>query len=111
MAQEYAKRFYKSKAWQSCRTAYIGKRRMIDGGMCEVCGERIGYIVHHTITLTPSNIKNPDVSLNHEHLRYECKECHDLEPGHYYDAKGIKKLVAGFDADGNPIDRRSIAPQ
>ena len=38
--------------------------------------------MHHKILLTPSNINSYEVSLNWEHLRYECKECHDKNEGH-----------------------------
>ena len=41
-----------------------------------------GYIVHHLVTLTPENIGNPAVSLNHSLLAYVCKECHDAYEGH-----------------------------
>ena len=35
--REFAKAFYKSKAWQQCRAGYIAYRRGLDGGMCEIC--------------------------------------------------------------------------
>lgn len=103
MAKEWAKKFYKSKAWQQCRRSYISKRINRDGGMCEVCKEAPGYIVHHKINLTPVNIKDPDVALNHCNLKYECKQCHDKEDGHYMDACNKTKSYCIFDADGNPI--------
>lgn len=83
MAKEFAKSLYNSKAWRDCRQSYIDYRVSVDGGMCEECGEEIGYIVHHTILLTPDNIHDPSVSLNHEHLKYECKQCHDKEEKHF----------------------------
>lgn len=104
--REFAESFYKSKAWQSCRTGFIQERVRIDGGLCQVCRERLGYIVHHKILLTPENINDPEISLNWEHLSYECKPCHDLHEGH-----GVKKTVlpvCEFDSDGNPI---GIAPE
>lgn len=100
--KEFAKTFYKSKAWQQCRRSYIAKRRMIDGGVCEVCHQRIGYIVHHKEHLTPDNINDPETTLNHENLSYECKQCHDEHEGH-----GIKRKTNGlrivFDEEGQPI--------
>ena len=42
----FAKTFYNSPAWQSCRAAYISRRRQIDGGMCEGCGKS-SYIRQH----------------------------------------------------------------
>ena len=86
IAKEWGKAFYKSKQWVRCKAAYIAKRIMIDGGMCGVCKKNPGYMVHHEITLTPENINDPEISLNHELLSYECKECHDKHEGH-----GIKQ--------------------
>ncbi|MBS6503989.1 MAG: hypothetical protein KH415_20655 [Clostridium sp.] len=83
MAKEWAIKFYKSTKWLKCRSSYISYRISVDGGLCEACKERLGKIVHHTILLTPNNINNPEVSLNHEYLRYECKKCHDRNEGHF----------------------------
>ena len=52
MAREFAKRFYKSKAWQECRASYLKSV----GGLCERCYKK-GLIVpattvHHKIWLT-----------------------------------------------------------
>lgn len=101
MAKAWAKKFYRSDAWLSCRNGYIQERVRIDAGMCEVCKEQLGYIVHHKITLTPQNIKNPEVSLNWDNLSYECKDCHDKHDGH-----GVKRTISpvcAFDFDGNPL--------
>ena len=107
--KDFAKRFYMSKAWQRCRASYIAKRMAIDGGVCQVCGREQGYIVHHITALTESNINNPNISLNHNNLRYECKACHDEEEGHYLDGKGIRRLVCVFDENGQPAtDLRRI---
>lgn len=106
MAQEWAKAFYKSKRWQRCKQSYIDGRILIDGGMCEECHKRAGYIVHHKIMLTPDNINDPNVSLNHNELEYVCKDCHDLFDGHGLN-KGVKPLCV-FDAEGNPISLREI---
>ena len=83
MAREFAKKFYKSKAWLNCRQSYIEYRISVDGGYCEECQEELGKMVHHTILLTEGNINNPEISLNHEHLKYECKKCHDKEDEHF----------------------------
>lgn len=101
MAKEWAKWFYKGKPWKRCRDGYIQERIRIDGGMCEVCHEQLGYIVHHKIMLTPENIKDPNISLNWQHLSYECKDCHDQHEGH--GVKRALKLVCAFDLEGNPI--------
>lgn len=105
MAKEFAKKFYKSKEWKDCRKSYIAERRAIDGGLCENCHEKVGYIVHHKIILTPKNIVNPEIALNHKFLSYECKDCHDKHEGH-----GINQsdeVICAFDEEGNPI---SILP-
>lgn len=99
MAKEFAKAFYNSKAWQRCRQSYINKRKAIDGGLCEVCHEQLGYIVHHIEPLTPNNINNASVTLNHNNLRYDCKECHDREDVHTF----IKGAKCSFDESGQPI--------
>ena len=102
MAKPWAKAFYKSDPWLACRGGYIAERRRIDGGMCEVCRERLGYIVHHKIQLTQQNIQDPAVTLNWKNLSYECKDCHDQHEGH-----GVKHSVlpvCSFDSDGNPIE-------
>ena len=106
MAQDFAKAFYKSKKWIKCRESYIQYRMNVDGGLCEECQENPGYIVHHEIILTPENISNPDVSLNHDYLEYVCKDCHDLFEGHGLN-KGIKPLCI-FDKTGQPISLREI---
>lgn len=92
MAQEFAKKFYKSKAWLKCRGSYTANRITIDGGLCERCKGRIGYIVHHKIKLNKSNINNPDISLTHCNLEYVCKQCHDDD--HYKDMHGEDKLLS-----------------
>lgn len=103
--KEFAKKFYKSKTWKKCRASYISKRRMIDGGLCEICGKRLGYIVHHKKALTPENIGDPEISLSHDNLEYVCKPCHDEEEGHFIQRK---KGNCSFDADGQPIDKRKL---
>lgn len=61
--QPWATRFYASARWKKCRAGYIKFRRTIDGGLCEECRDKPGYIVHHKRALTPDNITDPDVSL------------------------------------------------
>lgn len=78
-APEQQRAFYKSKAWQQCRAAYISKV----GGLCERCLAhgivRPGYIVHHKKYITPETITNPEVLLNHDNLEYLCMDCHNNE--------------------------------
>lgn len=104
MAKKWAKSFYKSKAWIRCRNSYIKKRIKIDGGLCEVCHEAAGYMVHHKIILTPENISNPEVSLNHDLLSYECKTCHDEHEGHGISKRGAG-LIVTFDENGQPVPK------
>ena len=106
MARDFAEAFYKRSPWLRCKNAYIKNRIMIDGGICEECGSRSGYIVHHKILLTADNINNPQVSLNHENLEYVCKRCHDLFDGHGV-GKAHKPLCV-FDEEGQPISMREI---
>lgn len=103
MAKEFAKAFYKSREWRRCRESYIAKRIAADGGMCEICHERLGYYVHHKILLTPDNITDPMVTLNHELLEYACKHCHDREEGHFLAQEKRKEKRYCFDESGNPV--------
>lgn len=97
--KDYAKSFYKSAKWKKCRTAYISSRTRIDGGMCEECGEVVGYIVHHKILLTQQNISNSSVTLDFANLEYVCKKCHDKFENH-----GLNKSKSTilFDKNGQP---------
>lgn len=79
--QEFAKRFYKSKAWQRCR-AYVWSR---DRGLCVDCMRR-GIVtpaeeVHHVKPITPENINDPGITLNPENLISLCRECHKARHG------------------------------
>lgn len=103
--KEFAKKFYNSSAWRQCRASYISERIKTDGGLCEKCGQRVGYIVHHKIALTPGTINNPEISLSHDNLMYVCKPCHDEEEGHFVRRK---KGCCVFAADGQPIDMRKL---
>ncbi len=77
--KDFAKGFYRSKAWQRTRTAYISSA----GGLCEDClGKglyRPGEIVHHIIPLTPENIGDPSIALSWDNLRLVCRDCHGEE--------------------------------
>lgn len=106
MAKEFAKIFYNSNKWKKCRNSYIQYRIMINGGLCEECRERLGFIVHHKIILTQQNINNPDIALNCEYLEYVCKDCHDKFEGHGV-GHGEKPIVI-FNEQGEPIARTKI---
>lgn len=73
------RQFYKSRAWKDARASYISYRQAIDGGLCEVCHEEPGLIVHHTIWLDDVNCNDPDISLNPKRFKYECQTCHNKE--------------------------------
>lgn len=94
MARDFAAPFYNSTAWRKCRRAFIKIREALDGGMCQICGRQLGYIVHHTVWLTPDNINDPDITLNHELLMYVCLDCHNkieqegAEPDYCFDDDG-----------------------
>lgn len=96
MAKEYAKKFYKSKAWQRCRYSFIQTRISIDGGMCEHCREVPGYIVDHVEEITPNNINDPLITLNHSNLQYLCLVCHNKKTFQKY-----SPLRDGFKFNGN----------
>lgn len=74
MAKEYAKSFYNSAAWKKCKTSYIKSVY----GLCERCGKP-GYIVHHKKHISRNSINNPDITLNHDNLKYLCLDCHNAE--------------------------------
>lgn len=106
MAQEFSKRFYNSAAWKKCRQSYIDARISYDGGICEECRCNPGYIVHHKETLTEITVHDPEIALNHEMLKYVCKDCHDRYEGHGIGNKN--QMLFTFDANGQPISHRKI---
>ena len=104
--QPWAEHFYNSKAWKRCRAGFIAQRLNIDGGCCEVCNRAQGYIVHHRIHLTPTNINDPSIALDWSNLQYVCKDCHDLFDGHGLTHNKTTGVVL-FDDSGCPIGRTS----
>lgn len=76
MAKDFAKKFYSSKAWQTCRNEYAAKRHHL----CEDCLRRgiyrPGTIVHHKIELDPVNIEHPEITLDFNNLELLCRDCH-----------------------------------
>ena len=98
MAKAYAKKFYKSKAWQQCRRAYVSMRINIDGGMCQHCRERPGYIADHIEEITPDNINDPEVTLNHKNIQYLCTICHNKKTFSKSENDFLK-----FDSEGQPL--------
>ena len=102
MAKEYAKAFYRSKAWLQCRAGYINSVN----GMCERCLKqgkyKPGKIVHHINYITPKNINDPNITLNWKNLELVCHECH--EQIHKGSNRSLRDDVM-FDNDGNLIKK------
>lgn len=100
MAQEWAIKFYNSKAWQQCREAY----KQSANGLCERCLKAGKYVlgneVHHKIYLSPDNINNPDITLNWENLELLCATCHSKEHNEKYSPL---REGFGFDENGDLI--------
>ena len=76
MAKQFARQFYSSKAWQSCRNEYMKKAHHL----CENCLKKGIYkpaeIVHHVIELDPITIEHPEIALNFDNLEAVCRDCH-----------------------------------
>lgn len=68
--------FYKTHAWRQCKNAYLKHAR----GLCERCLERgiitPAEIVHHKTYITPSNLNDPNITLNWDNLMAVCRKCH-----------------------------------
>ena len=79
--REFAKAFYKSKAWQRCRDGYAASV----GGLCEDCVcmglYRRGELVLQLTVVTRYNINDPGVSLSWSNLRLLCRDCHAKRHG------------------------------
>jgi 5-methylcytosine-specific restriction endonuclease McrA len=95
MAREFAKRFYRSSAWRKCRQSYFNTQH----GLCERC-EQPGLIVHHKIYISPDNINDVSVTLNHENLELLCQDCHNKE--HFEKNSPVREGFT-FDNEGNLI--------
>ena len=76
MAKEFAKKFYSSKTWQSCRNEYAKRKHYL----CENCLRKgiykPGVIVHHKIEIDPVTIEKPEIALNPDNLVLLCRDCH-----------------------------------
>lgn len=103
MAKEYAKKFYKSKAWQKCRASFISSRVSVDGAMCQHCKNKPGYIVDHIEEISPLNINDPTITLSHDNLQFLCLSCHNTK--HFGNGEGIIREGLSFDKDGNIIEK------
>ena len=68
--------FYTSRSWRKSRASLLKEK----GGLCELCLKK-GLIepavhVHHKVALTPENLNDPAISLDHSNLMALCEECH-----------------------------------
>lgn len=101
MAQVFSKWFYASKQWKQTRASKLASVN----GLCERCLEqnriKPASDVHHMILLTPSNVHDPNVTMNHEHLICLCKECHNIEHGN----GGALRDGLEFDENGQIVER------
>ena len=93
--QQWAAKFYKSRAWVKLRDAVLATRC----GLCERCG-RPGLIIHHKVRLTPENIGDPMVALAWDNLEVVCLDCHNRAHGGGSTAEGLV-----FDAAGNLVPK------
>lgn len=79
--KDFARSFYKSKAWQRVRENVMQR----DGRLCVDCLKagiyRPAEEVHHIEELTPENINDPSISLNMANLVSLCRECHQKRHG------------------------------
>ena len=94
--REMARKFYNSREWHKARQSYISHVH----GLCERCG-RAGKIVHHKTYITPTNINNPDITLNFNNLEFVCHDCHNEE---HLKARVIERGLR-FDEDGMVVSR------
>ena len=98
MAQEWAKKFYKSKRWQIARD-YALRR---DNFMCQSPGcYKPAEEVHHIIHLTQQNIDDPEIATNPDNLVSLCRDCHFKEHKKERKDSGILPQVVFI--DGRPV--------
>ena len=101
IAKGYAVKFYNSKAWKQCRETY----KQSVNGLCEHClkDDKVipGYIVDHIKEITPDNINNPEITLNHGNLQYLCLSHHNTK--HFGKDTEVIREGLLFDKDGNII--------
>ena len=92
------------QVWLKTRESYISSVN----GLCERCLAKDrytpGHIVHHKEWLTPSNINDPMVTLNHENLEYLCQDCHNRE---HHEQNGVTVYGLAFDSNGNLVEKKS----
>lgn len=87
--KDYARSFYKGKAWREVSALYMSSKAYI----CERCGA-VATICHHKKYITPQNINDPAITFNMDNLEALCQECHNLE-------HMLKKPLAVFNDQGD----------
>ena len=111
----FAHKFYHSKAWQDVRS-FVWDR---SHGLCEMCLEKGEYkpadVVHHKVPLSPSNMGDPDISLNPDRLVALCHDCHteahkELGVGVLESERAYEPRV-GFDKFGNVVELKEIGDE
>ncbi len=100
MAREFSRKFYDSPAWRKCRKAFISYRKSVDGGLCQICKDDLGYIVDHIEELTPENINNQDITLSWSNFQYVCLVCHNKKT---FGEPEEKKYFFGEDGQIYPL--------
>ena len=68
--------FYTTRAWRKARESYLSSV----GRLCEICLSK-GLIepavhVHHKKPITPENMNDPAITLDHSNLMALCENCH-----------------------------------
>ena len=93
--KEFSKGFYQSKSWKECRKNYL----LSVHNLCERC-KGIAKIVHHKKYITPYNIHDPYITLNHDNLEALCQDCHNK--AHHRKGDSASKRYT-FDLEGNVV--------
>lgn len=91
----YARHFYNSRQWVKCRDSYIKKVH----GLCERCSSG-GKVVHHKEYITPNNIHDHNITLNHDNLELLCQDCHNKE---HHSTEDSTRDDVTFDSEGNLV--------
>ena len=108
MAREFAKAFYNSKRWRTCRKRYIELMPKYKRGLCERCYAKgihtLGEELHHKTPLTPKNINDSNITLNHDNLIFLCKDCHAQMHTNRNETQYI------YDKNGNVIPNPKYKP-
>ena len=101
MSRDFATEFYHGRPWRTVRDAYMREGY----GLCEPCLRKGRYrqaeIVHHKVHLDPSNINDPEITLDASNLERVCRECHAAAHPEVYG--NVRESRCTFDEDGNVV--------